>query len=151
MGMGGFLAEAYLWIKALHIIAVISWMAGLLYLPRLFVNHVGLEPGSEASELLKGMEERLLRIIMRPAFVASLVLGGALMSTPGVISALSGWFWVKLIFVFGLIVMHGLMEMWRVQFAREANRHSSRFYRLMNEVPTVCMIVIVVLAVAKPF
>ncbi len=149
--MAEFLASAYPWIKAVHIIAVISWMAGLLYLPRLFVNHVGLAPGSEASEMLKGMEERLLRIIMRPAFVVSLLLGLALLHTPGVIDWSSVWIWLKLAFVLGLVAMHGLMEVWRARFARNANQHSARFFRLMNEVPTLLMIGIILLVVAKPF
>jgi len=146
-----FLANAYLWVKALHIIAVISWMAGLLYLPRLFVNHVGLAPGSEASEMLKGMEERLMRIIMRPAFLVSLLLGLALIHTPGVVDWSSAWMWLKLAFVLGLVAMHGFMEVWRARFARDANQHSDRFYRLMNEVPTLLMAGIILLVVAKPF
>lgn len=149
--MTEFLSSAYLWVKAVHIIAVISWMAGLLYLPRLFVNHVGLAPGSEASDMLKGMEERLLRIIMRPAFVVSLLLGLALLHTPGVVDWSSVWIWLKLASVFGLVTMHGLMEVWRARFARNANQHTARFFRLMNEVPTLLMIGIVLLVVAKPF
>jgi protoporphyrinogen IX oxidase len=146
-----FLSNAYLWIKAVHIIAVISWMAGLLYLPRLFVNHVGMAAGSQASEMLKGMEDRLMRIIMRPAFLVSLLLGLALLHTPGVVDWSSAWMWLKLAFVLGLVAMHGFMEVWRAQFARDANRHSGRYYRLMNEVPTLLMVGIVLLAVAKPF
>ena len=149
--MAAFLSDAYLWVKALHIIAVISWMAGLLYLPRLFVNHVGLAPGSEASEILKGMEGRLMRIIMRPAFLVSLLLGLALMYTPGIVDWTSAWMWLKLVFVFGLVVMHGFMEVWRAQFVRDANQHSGRFYRLMNEAPTLLMVGIVLVVVAKPF
>tara|TARA_R110000868_G_scaffold37288_21_gene132106 strand:+ start:215 stop:664 length:450 start_codon:yes stop_codon:yes gene_type:complete len=149
--MAEFLSSAYPWIKAVHIIAVISWMAGLLYLPRLFINHVGLAPGSEASDMLKGMEERLLRIIMRPAFIVSLLLGLALLHTPGVIDWSSVWIWLKLVFVLGLVVMHGLMEVWRARFARNANQHTARFFRFMNEVPTLLMVGIVLLVVAKPF
>lgn len=149
--MAAFLSDAYLWVKALHIIAVISWMAGLLYLPRLFVNHVGLAPESEASEILKGMEGRLMRIIMRPAFLVSLLLGLALMYTPGIVDWTSAWMWLKLGFVLGLVVMHGFMEVWRAQFARDVNQHSGRFYRLMNEAPTLLMVGIVLVVVAKPF
>ena len=149
--MEGFLSAAYVWLKSVHIIAVISWMAGLLYLPRLFVNHVGLAPGSEASNMLKSMEERLLRIIMRPAFVVSLLLGLALLATPGIVDWSAAWIWLKLLCVLGLVATHGLMEVWRAQFARDANRHSARFYRLMNEVPTLLMVGIVLLVVAKPF
>ena len=146
-----FLASAYPWLKAVHIIAVISWMAGLLYLPRLFVNHVGLVPGSEASEILKGMEGRLLRIIMRPALVVSFLFGLALMHTPGIVDWSAAWMWLKLVLLLGLFVMHGLMEGWSAKFARDANQHSSRFFRLMNEVPTLLMVGIVLLVVVKPF
>lgn len=146
-----FLASAYPWLKALHIIAVISWMAGLLYLPRLFVNHVGLGPGSEASEMLRGMERRLLRIIMRPAFVVSFLSGLALIHTPGIVDWSLAWMWLKLLLLLGLAVMHGLMEVWCSQFARDSNEHSSRFFRLINEVPTLLMVGIVLLVIAKPF
>jgi putative membrane protein len=149
--MPGFLSAAYPWIKGLHIIAVIAWMAGLLYLPRLFVNHAIRAPGSEASEMLKGMERRLLAIIMRPAFVVTVVFGGMLAATPGVVDWSRGWIWLKLAAVVGLAVMHGLMEKWKGDFARDANRHSSRFYRQINEVPTLLMILIVLLVAAKPF
>jgi putative membrane protein len=141
----------YPWFKALHIIAVIAWMAGLLYLPRLFVNHATVAPGSEASIMLKGMEGRLMRIIMRPASVATILFGGAIISVPGVVDWSMGWIWLKLAFVLGLIVMHGFMEKWRSDFARDANTRSSRFYRMVNEVPTLLMIAIVLLVVAKPF
>ena len=149
--MESFLSGAYPWIKGLHIIAVISWMAGLLYLPRLFVNHVGLAPGSEASEMLKGMEVRLLRFIMRPAAALTVIFGGLLASTPGIIDWSRGWIHVKLAGVVGLVVMHGLMEGWRKDFAHDANRHSSKFYRRINEVPTLLMIIIVLMVAAKPF
>ena len=144
-----FMTAAYPWIKGLHIIAVISWMAGLLYLPRLFVNHVSAGP--EAAEMLKGMEGRLLRIIMRPAMVVTILLGGMLISVPGVVDWSMGWLKVKLLLVLGLIIMHGLMERWRGAFARGQNQHSSRFFRMINEVPTLLMIAIVLLVAAKPF
>jgi putative membrane protein len=145
------MADMYPWFKAIHIIAVIAWMAGLLYLPRLFVNHVDLSPGSQASEMLKGMEGRLLRIIMRPAALATLLFGGALISVPGAVDWSMAWMWLKLAFVLGLVIMHGLMEKWRGDFARDANRRPARFFRLVNEVPTLLMIAIVLLVVAKPF
>ena len=141
----------YPWFKALHIIAVISWMAGLLYLPRLFVNHAGLTPGSEASNMLKGMEGRLMRFIMRPAAVATVLFGGALVSVPGAVDWSMGWIWLKLAFVLGLLASHGFMEKWRAAFAADRNRHSAKFYRMVNEVPTLLMIGIVLLVVAKPF
>ena len=143
--------SAYPWIKGLHIIAVISWMAGLLYLPRLFVNHVDRAVGSEASEMLKGMEHRLLKFIMRPAAVVTILLGGMLMSVPGIVDWHMGWIHVKLACVLGLFVMHGFMEKWRKDFAKGANRHTAGFYRKMNEVPTLLMIIIVLMVAAKPF
>ena len=145
------MAAMYPWFKALHIIFVIAWMAALLYLPRLFVNHVGLAKGSEASEMLKGMERRLMRAIMRPAALMTILFGVALLSVPGVVDWSMGWIYVKLASVLILVVMHGLMEMWLAKFARDANSHSSRFFRVINEVPALLMIVIVVMVVAKPF
>ena len=147
--MSDFLAAAYPWIKSIHIIAVISWMAGLLYLPRLFVNHVAAGP--EAATMLAGMEERLLRIIMRPASVVTLIFGGLLLATPGVVDWSRGWVYVKLACVVGLFIVHGKMERWRGEFARGENKRPARFFRLVNEVPTLLMIIIVLMVVAKPF
>ena len=147
--MSSFLSSAYPWIKSIHIIAVISWMAGLLYLPRLFVNHVTAAP--DAAEMLARMEERLLRIIMRPASVVTLIFGGLLLATPGVVDWSQGWIHLKLLCVVGLFVMHGLMERWRGEFARGQNKHPARFFRMINEVPTLLMIIIVLMVVAKPF
>ncbi|MHB1207835.1 MAG: protoporphyrinogen oxidase HemJ [Rhodospirillaceae bacterium] len=147
--MSGFLSSAYPWIKSIHIIAVISWMAGLLYLPRLFVNHVTATP--DAAEMLARMEERLLRIIMRPASAATLIFGGLLLATPGVVDWSQGWIHVKLLCVVGLFIMHGLMERWRGEFARGQNKRPARFFRMINEVPTLLMIIIVLMVVAKPF
>jgi putative membrane protein len=143
--------SGYLWIKAFHVISVISWMAGLLYLPRLFVYHTQQTPGSDASETFKVMERRLLRAIMNPAMVASFVSGGLLMWDFGADVLSMGWLHAKLACVVGLFGIHGMMAKWRREFAEDRNRHSERFYRVMNEVPTVLMIAIVVLAVVKPF
>jgi len=145
------MAEMYPWFKSIHIIAVIAWMAGLLYLPRLFVNHVDCAPGSQASEMLKGMEGRLMRIIMRPAGAVTILFGGALISVPGVVDWSLWWFKIKLALVVGLLITHGLMEKWRGEFARDANTRPARFYRMINEVPTLFMIIIVIMVVAKPF
>ncbi len=144
-------ADGYLWLKALHIIAVIAWMAGLLYLPRLYVYHSDAEPGSARSEMLKVMERRLLRAIMTPAMIAAFVFGVWLALLPGVIDWSSGWIHAKLVLVLVLAVAHGLMAKWRRDFAADRNRRSRTFYRVANEVPTVLMIGIVVLAVVKPF
>ena len=143
--------SGYLWIKALHVISVIAWMAGLLYLPRLFVYHTLQRVGSEASETFKVMERRLLRAIMNPAMVASFVFGGWLIWDLGTDVFAMGWLHAKLACLAGLVVLHGLMAKWRRDFAEDRNRHSERFYRVMNEVPTVLMIAIVILAVGKPF
>ncbi len=145
------LGTAYLWIKALHIIGVIAWMAGLLYLPRLFVYHAAAEPGSAQSETFKAMERRLLRAIMNPALAISLVTGGLLIANLGGEAWTSGWLHAKLVCVLGLFAMHGLMARWQRDFAGDRNDRSQLFYRVANEVPTVLMIGIVVFAVVKPF
>jgi protoporphyrinogen IX oxidase len=144
----------YEWIKAFHIIAVIAWMAGMLYLPRLFVYHCAAETGSVQSETFKVMERRLLRAIINPAMVATWVFGLWLAwlgpdSRYGWFA--SGWLWAKIILVLGLSAVHGLLARWRKDFAQDRNRHSHQFYRIINEVPTVLMILIVLLVVLKPF
>lgn len=141
---------AYLWVKALHIIAVIAWMAGLLYLPRLFVYHADAKPGSEMSETFKTMERRLLRAIMTPAMIAALVLGGVLLAHLGAGTWAAPWWWAKGAALLGLFAAHGLMARWRREFAQDRNRHPAKFYRIINEIPTVLMIVIVIVAVLKP-
>jgi putative membrane protein len=139
----------YLWVKALHIIAIIAWMAGLLYLPRLFVYHAAVEPGSAQSETFKVMERRLLNAIMTPAAVATYVFGFT-------VATLGSWWtepWLhaKLALVFLLTVMHVLFARWVGAFARDENARSVRFFRMVNEVPTLLMILIVILVVVKPF
>jgi len=141
---------AYPWLKAVHVMAVISWMAGLLYLPRLFVYHCGAEPGSTASETFKIMERRLLRGIMTPAMIASWLLGVAMMfAQPGLLG--DAWLHIKLLAVLVMTVGHMTMAKWRSDFAADRNRHSERFYRIMNEVPTALMVVIVIMVVVRPF
>ena len=144
----------YEWIKAIHIIAVIAWMAGMLYLPRLFVYHCAAEIGSVQSETFKVMERRLLRAIINPAMIATWVFGLWLAwlgpdSRYGWFA--SGWLWAKIILVLGLSAVHGLLARWMKDFAHDRNRHSQRFYRIINEVPTILMILIVLLVVLKPF
>lgn len=147
--MGGFLGEGYLWVKALHILAVISWMAAFLYLPRLFVYHCQAEPGSKQSETFKVMERRLLRGIMTPSMIVSWLAGLALMLH---IEAWNGgWFHGKALLVVILTVLHMVAARWRRAFAEDANTHSERYFRVMNEVPAVLMVGIVILAVVKPF
>ncbi len=142
--------DAALWLKALHIIAVIAWMAGLLYLPRLFVYHTQAEPGSDGSETFKVMERRLLRAIMTPAMIASFVFGGVLLADMGDGAWTQVWVLAKLACVAGLAAMHGQMGRWRKDFEADRNTRSEKFYRVANEVPTVLMIAIVILAVIKP-
>lgn len=145
------LAAAYPWIKALHIISVMAWMAGMLYLPRLFVYHADAVPGSVQSETFKVMERRLLRAIINPAMIASFVFGIMLAATPGLVDWSAGWIWVKLAAVIGLSAAHGYFSRWRREFAEDRNRRPAGFYRKVNEIPTVLLIVIVVMVAVKPF
>jgi len=147
--MAGFLGEFHLWVKALHILAVIAWMAAFLYLPRLFVYHCAAEPGSPQSETFKVMERRLLRAIMTPAMHTAWVAGLALMVN--LEAWTEGWFHVKATAVVALTVLHVFAARWQRAFAKDANRHSARFYRVMNEMPALLMVIIVVMAVVRPF
>jgi putative membrane protein len=142
------ITDWYVWIKALHVIAVIAWMAGLLYLPRLFVYHCDAKPGSELSETLKIMERRLLRAIMNPAMIAVWLFGGLLL---WVQDWAETWLHVKLVLVAALTVVHHLFALWRKEFAADRNQRPARFYRLWNEIPTLLMIGIVVMVIARPF
>jgi putative membrane protein len=139
----------YDWLKAVHVIAIIAWMAGMLYLPRLFVYHCGTPAGSELSETFKLMERRLLKVIINPAMILSWILGVWLGVAGGWFS--SGWLSLKLVLVLALSALHGFYVRWVRDFTRDQNRHSARFYRIVNEVPTVLLIGIVILAVVKPF
>lgn len=142
---------ATLWIKAFHIISVIAWMAGLLYLPRLFVYHVDATPQSEWSETLKTMERRLLKAIMNPAMLASLGTGGALLMNLDDAAWKDGWLYGKLVLAVGLLAVHIVMGRWRRDFAKDKNIRTGKFYRILNEVPIVLMIGIVFLVVVQPF
>jgi len=139
----------YEWAKALHIIAVISWMAGMLYLPRLFVYHCDAEIGSKQSETFKVMERRLLKAIINPAMIATWVLGLYLMWSAGWYT--SGWFHAKLLLVLLMSGVHGFLTARVRDFALDRNTRSAKFYKIINEVPTVLMILIVILVVVKPF
>jgi len=140
---------AYPWIKALHVIAVISWMAGMLYLPRLFVYHCEAEIGSKQSETFKIMERRLLKAIINPAMIVTWLAGLYLAWSGHWLSA--GWLHGKLLLVVILSGVHGFFSRWVKDFAKDQNTRSQRFYRIINEVPTVLMILIVILVVVKPF
>jgi protoporphyrinogen IX oxidase len=139
----------YLWFKAGHVMAVIAWMAGMLYLPRLFVYHCEAEPGSRQSETFKIMERRLLRGIINPAMVVTWALGLWLAWDSGALWA--PWFQLKFLLVVGLSAVHGLLVRCARDFAADLNRHSQRFYRIINEIPAVLMVGIVILVVIRPF
>ncbi|MGF6173458.1 putative membrane protein [Ensifer sp. 4252] len=139
----------YLWMKALHVIAVMSWMAALLYMPRLFIYHTDAAPGSEQSETFKMMEQRLLKVIMNPAMMISWVLG--LYLAWSVYGFQGGWLHAKLLFVVMLTVVHMRFSRAVRAFQRDENRRTARYWRLMNEAPTLLMILIVIMVVVKPF
>jgi putative membrane protein len=145
------LLPLYPWIKALHIIAVIAWMSGLLYLPRLYVYHCETQPGSAESERFKVMERRLLKQIVTPAMIAVWLLGLLLAATPGVVSWSAGWWHTKLLLVILLSGFTGALSRWRRDFLEDRNTRPQRFYRIVNEVPAVLMVVIVIMVVVKPF
>ena len=144
-----FLSDYILWIKALHIIAVIAWMAGMLYLPRLFVYHCDAPAGSPQSEMLKVMERKLLRVIVNPSMIAVWVLGLTLAYATGAYA--QGWLQLKFALVVAMSGLHGFFAATVKRFARDANTRPQRFYRIINEVPMVLIIAIVILAVVKPF
>lgn len=143
---------AYPWVKSLHVISVIAWMAGLFYLPRLFVYHaerVGLEGSTH--DLFQTMEYKLLRVIMNPAMIATWVFGLMLVATPGIVSWSEVWPWTKAIAVLGMTWFHHWCGLRRKEFVSGANIREGRYYRLMNEVPTLLLIVIVVSVIARPW
>ena len=145
------LAPFYLWTKALHLLGAFAWMAGLFYLPRLFVYHAQTAPGSEQSELFKVMERRLLRAIMNPAMIWTWVFGLVLVLTPGVADWASGWWWGKVVGLLTMTWVHMDLARARKAFERDANTRSERNWRIMNEVPTLALILIVVMVIVKPF
>lgn len=140
-----------LWIKALHVISVIAWMAGILYLPRLFVYHVAAPSGSAQSETFKVMERRLYRAIMTPAMVASWLFGLLLVFYFQTVSFDSIWVWVKALSVIGMTGIHLWLGEMGKAFAEDKNRRPARFFRMLNEVPTLLMIVIVLMVIVRPF
>ena len=139
----------YLYLKAFHIIAVIAWMAGMLYLPRLFVYHAASKPGSDQSETFKLMERRLINFIMTPAMTVTWLLGLALILQGQWMGAT--WFHIKFALVLVMTIIHGLFSHWVAAFSFDRNRHSQKFFRIVNEIPTILLILIVLLAVLKPF
>jgi putative membrane protein len=145
------LAPLYPWTKSLHLIAVIAWMAAMFYLPRLYVYHTPAPVGSGRSEMLKVMERRLLRAIMNPAMIATWLLGLTLVLTPGVIDWSAGWWHTKLLAVLLMSGLHGYLSAARKAFERDERRKPERHWRIVNEVPTVLMVVIVIMVIVKPF
>ncbi|TAK46951.1 MAG: protoporphyrinogen oxidase HemJ [Xanthobacteraceae bacterium] len=139
----------YEWLKAFHVIAVIAWMAGMFYLPRLFVYHCEAEPGSKQSETFKVMERRLLKAIINPAMMVVWILGLWMAWDGGWFSA--PWFQLKLVLATVMSGLHGFLVRWVRAFAADANPHSQKFYRIINEIPTVLMAGIVILVIVKPF
>lgn len=144
MGLG------YDWIKIGHLFSVIAWMAGIFYLPRLFVYHADSDVGSTQSETFKVMERRLFRGIMRPAMYGTWGFG-VWLGIKGGWFATSSWLWLKLLFVLGLTVYHYQLDAWRKAFEQDINQRTSRFFRMMNELPTLLLFAILVLVVLKPF
>ena len=149
--MSGWLGGAYPWIKSLHIVSMVAWMAGLLYLPRLFVYHTMAPPRSDRSATFKIMERRLQRGIMTPAMIATWVFGLMLAGTPGLVDWRMGWIWAKLALVVALSAFHMVLVRWRDEFNTNSNIRSARFFRIVNELPTLALIAIVLLVVVKPF
>lgn len=147
-----FLTGGYLWLKAIHLIAVISWLAGLLYLPRLFIYHCDAENGSVQSETFKVMEQRLYKAIMTPAMVATWIFGGLLLSIPGIVDwQAEYWIYPKLCLVLLLSGFHGFLGKQVKQFAADRNLRPARFFRVINEIPALIMVFIVILVIVKPF
>jgi len=150
--MQSVMQEHYLWLKALHVISVIAWMAGILYLPRLFVYHAERAgPGSELSETFKVMELKLFRLIMNPAMIATWVFGLAMLWALGW-EAIRGAYWLhaKLVLIAAITWFHHWLGLRRKEFARDANTRTGRSYRVMNEVPTLMMVAVVILVIVKP-
>ena len=143
------LQDPYLWIQSVHVIAVVAWMAAILYLPRLFVYHAEAGPGTPQSETFKVMERRLLRVIMNPAMIVVWITGPLLAYQHGFFR--DGWLHAKILLVVLMSGVHGVLAASTRRFANDANAKSSRYFRVLNEVPTVLLIGIVVLVVVKPF
>lgn len=145
------LTPFYPWTKAFHVAAVIAWLAGMFYLPRLYVYHCETVRGSAESERFKIMERRLLKQIINPAMIAAWTFGILLVLTPGVISWRAGWWDVKVVAVLLLSGLHGANARWRRDFLEDRNQRPARFYRIANEAPTVLMLVIVIMVFVRPF
>ena len=144
-------AYLYPWTKALHIASMVAWMAGMFYLPRLYVYHCETQSGSTESERFKVMEYRLLRQIINPAMIATWTFGTILVLTPGIVDWGAGWWHIKLASVLAMSGFHGALSKWRRLFLEDRNTKPARFYRIANEVPTLLMLAIVAMVVVRPF
>ena len=140
----------FLWYKAIHVIAVISWMAAMFYLPRLFVYHSRPNITPEMDKTFKLMEKRLLRIIMTPAMIITYIFGFLVAYIYGFV-ALGIWFHIKMGAVLALTILHGMQAKWVKDFAKGENKHTEKFYRIINEVPVFFMLIAVVMVIVKPF
>ena len=145
------LINNYSLIKAFHVISIVAWISAILYLPRLFVYHTTVKRNSEASKMLKTMEYRLQKFIMNPAMLLTIIFGVFLLKTNGIINWTEKWIYFKLLGVFLLLVVHNLLGRYRKDFFLDKNKHSGRFYKILNEVPTILLIVIILLVYLKPF
>ena len=144
------LINNYSLIKAFHVISIVVWISAILYLPRLFVYHTTVKRNSEASKMLKIMEYRLQKFIMNPAMLFTIIFGVFLLKTNGIINWAEKWIYFKLFGVFLLLVVHNLLGRYRKDFFLDKNKHSGRFYKILNEVPTILLIVIILLVYLKP-
>ncbi len=144
------MADYFMWYKAIHVICVISWMAAMFYMPRLFVYHTRAEVGSEMDKTFQQMEYKLLKIIMTPSMILTYFFGILIAYIYGFV-ALGIWFHIKMTAVLGLTIFHGILAKWRKGFINGTNKHSEKFYRLINEIPPILMIIAVVMVIVKPF
>ena len=150
--MSDILIVLYPWTKSLHVISVIAWMAGIFYLPRLYVRHTeSVEKGSETDLLFQDMEQKLLRLIMNPAMISTWIFGLCLVFTPGIVDWSAGWSWIKAACVIAMTWFNHWLSLRRKEFAVGKNTRTGRQYRIMNEFPTLLMIFIVIMIIAKPF
>ena len=138
------------WFLALHILCFTAWMAGMFYLPRLYVYHCKTRPGDADSERFKVMERRLLKQIINPAMIGTFIFGVLLALEPGAVNWSAGWWWTKIVALLLMFGFHGACSRWRRDFVNDANRHSEKFYRVANEIPTILFIIIVISVVVKP-
>ncbi len=145
------LTPLYPWLKAAHVISMVAWMAGMFYLPRLFVYHCAVPRGTAESERFKLMERRLLKQIVNPAMIATFLFGTLLVLTPGVIDWSAGWWHVKLLGIVLMSGVHGVLVRRRRDFLHDRNTRPARYFRILNEVPTVLLVVIVVMVIVRPF